>query len=96
ENYAWIGMRAMILPGVTIGEGAVVATLLMGAAIWLILPVLQSVAPGGPLARGGAAVVLLGAAVVGAGVFGGAALLLRLVGRDELALVRKALRRGAA
>jgi hypothetical protein len=47
-------------------------------------------------ARGGAAVVLLGAAVVGAGVFGGAALLLRLVGRDELALVRKALRRGAA
>ena len=25
ENYAWIGMRAMILPGVTIGEGAVVA-----------------------------------------------------------------------
>jgi maltose O-acetyltransferase len=25
EDYAWIGMRAMILPGVTIGEGAVVA-----------------------------------------------------------------------
>ncbi|HMA36752.1 MAG TPA: acyltransferase [Chloroflexia bacterium] len=25
EDYAWIGMRAMIMPGVTIGEGAVVA-----------------------------------------------------------------------
>jgi len=72
------------------------ATLLMGGAIWLVLPVLQSVAPGGPLARGGAAVVLIGAGIVAAGVFGGAALLLRLVGRDELSLVRKALRRGAA
>lgn len=26
ENGAWIGMRAMIMPGVTIGEGAVVAS----------------------------------------------------------------------
>jgi O-antigen/teichoic acid export membrane protein len=75
---------------------SLVATLLMGGAIWLVLPVLQSVAPGGPLARGGAAVVLIGAGIVAAGVFGGAALLLRLVGRDELSLVRKALRRGAA
>lgn len=69
---------------------------LMGAAILLVLPVLEDLAPDGGTGRGGAAVVLIGAALVAGAVFGGAALVLRLVGPDELGLLRKALRRGAA
>jgi hypothetical protein len=58
--------------------------------------VLEDLAPDGGPGRGGAAVVLIGAALVAGAVFGGAALVLRLVGPDELGLLRKALRRGAA
>jgi len=72
------------------------ATLLMGGAIWLVLPGLQAIAPGGPAARGGAAVMLIGAGLVAAISFAGAARLLHLAGPDELRLLRKALRRGGA
>ena len=70
------------------------ATLLMGGAIWAVLPGLQGLAPGGAGGQAGAAVILAGAALVGGAVFAGGALLFRLVGADEVRLLRKALRRG--
>lgn len=72
------------------------ATLVMGGAIGLALPLLEGLAPGGAASRGGAAVVLLAAGVLGAGVFAGVALALRLVGAAEWRLLLKALRRGQA
>ncbi|HUS16563.1 MAG TPA: flippase [Chloroflexia bacterium] len=73
-----------------------VATGLMAGAILLVLPLLEGGAPGSGLDKGGALLVLAGTGVVGAAVFAGAALGLRLVGPEEVRLVRRALRRGAA
>lgn len=69
------------------------AALGMGAVIWLLLPGLQAVAPGGGAGKLGAGLVLLVCAGVGAGVYGGLAWLLRVVGPDEVRLLRRALRR---
>lgn len=75
---------------------AAVAAALMGGTLWLLLPLLARLAPGGSDSQLGAAVTLLGAGLVGGLVFGAAAWVLRLVGADEMRLIRKALRRDTA
>jgi len=75
---------------------AVAATALMGGALWLLLPPLARLVPGGAESQLGAVVTLLGAGMVGGLTFGGAAWALRLIGAAEVRLIRKALRRGAA
>ncbi len=95
--YVWAQPRGLLgRPNLTFAGRVLLATAAMAAAIGLLLPVLQAVAPGGPTQRLGAAVVLLGAGGAGGIVFGGLALALRLVGPAEWRLVRRALRRGAA
>lgn len=69
---------------------------LMGGVLWLLLPLLDRLVPGGSAGQLGAAVTLLGAGLGGGLVFGAAAWVLHLVGADEVRLIRKALRRGAA
>ena len=66
----------------------------MGAVIWLLLPVLQTVAPDGGSGKLGAGLILLLCGGLGAGVYAGLAWLLRVIGPAEVQLLRRALRRG--
>ncbi len=66
----------------------------MGAVIWLVLPPLQALAPGGSAGKLGAGLILAVCAVLGAAVYGGLAWLLRVIGPDEVRLLRRALQRG--
>ena len=75
---------------------AALAAALMGGVLWLLLPFLNNLVPGGSAGQLGAVVTLLAAGLVGGLVFGAAAWALRLVGADEVRLVRKALRRAGA
>jgi O-antigen/teichoic acid export membrane protein len=75
-------------------RGAAAATA-MGLALWLAVPLLSEFMPGGATSRLGAALLLTLAGLLGGAVFGGVAWALRLVGADEVRLVRRALRRGS-
>jgi hypothetical protein len=59
-----------------------------------LLPVLQTVTPGGGAGKLGAGLILIICAGVGAVVYLGLAWLLRAIGPAEVQLLRRALRRG--
>lgn len=69
------------------------AALGMGAAIWLLLPLLETALPGGGASKLGAALVLVVCAGLGAAVYAGLAWLLRVIGPAEVQLLRRALKR---
>jgi hypothetical protein len=69
------------------------AALGMGGVIWLLLPVLQEVAPGGGSGKLGAGLMLVVCAGLGAGVYAALAWLLRVIGPAEVQLLRRALQR---
>jgi O-antigen/teichoic acid export membrane protein len=78
---------------VTVGKVALAAGG-MGGVLWLLLPAVQAIAPGGGTGKAGAALVLVLSVIIGAAVYGGLAWLLRVVGPAEIGLLRRALRRG--
>jgi O-antigen/teichoic acid export membrane protein len=70
------------------------AALGMSGVIGFLLPVLQTVAPGGGGGKLGAGLILVICAGLGAAVYVGLAWLLRAIGPAEVQLLRRALRRG--
>ena len=78
-----------LLPHLTPARAPLTVALVTGVVSGLL-----TVAPGGGTGKIGAAVVLALAAILGGAVYSGLVWLLRVVGLDEVGLLRRALRRG--